>query len=175
MIKNSGVATALLCASVWTAGPLHAATASVDAQGTIIAALADTRSFRMSSAQFDKLVAPYCKKTSGDITPYDVLAEYTCGKETGISEIKINERKDPKHGGSYMMSLVMFMTWESYAPVKIRMEKQLGRPAKSGADYAHWTYRSDQKLNVAGIPSFDLSHDAANRITTFQLGLEQGP
>jgi hypothetical protein len=141
----------------------------------IMGPLVNNQSFRMSAAAFDQLVAPYCKKTSGDADNGSITAEYSCGKETGITEIKIDARQNGKPGTNHMAYVLMFLSWDSYMPLKRQMEKQLGRASTSGKDYITWKYRADKQLNALGDPSFQLSRDPSDKTTTFQLGIEQGP
>lgn len=141
---------------------------------TIVSKLANTKSFRMSSAEFDALVAPYCKKTSSDVDAYDNLAEYSCTKDSGINAIKVGERKNNQQAGTFMMYMSMSLSPASYAPLKTLMEKQLGRPAKTSKDYLSWSYTADKKLNTIGYPVISLNQDGKEKNATFQLGVESG-
>lgn len=142
---------------------------------TIVGKLANTKSFRMTSEEFNTLVAPYCKKTSSDIDAVDNLAEYSCAKDSGINDIKIGERKNNKQAGTFILYLSMSLSPASYAPLKTQMEKQLGRPAKSGKDFQSWSYTADKKLNTIGSPVISLTRDAKENNTSFGLGVEAGP
>ncbi len=146
-------------------------------QARIVTDIANYKTFRMKSADFDKLVAEYCKQTYNDIDHGQVSLEYACSKEAGITQIKVDSREGSGQGsaGNYMMSILMFLSWESYAPLKAQLERQLGRAQTSGKDYTAWRYTADKQLNARGTPSIRLSRDADDKSTTLQLGVEQGP
>jgi hypothetical protein len=141
----------------------------------IMTPLVNYHSFRMKAEAFDQLVAPYCKKTFSEVEAVVVTAEYSCSKETGIAQIKIDARQNAKSGSNHMAYVVMFLSWDSYFPLKRHMEDQLGRPSTNGKDYVTWKYIGDKKLNALGTPLFQLSRDPSDKTTTFQFGIEQGP
>lgn len=148
--------------------------AAADPLDTIIGALADNKSFRMTSSQFDAVVAPYCKKTRSDADAYDNRVTYSCDKHSGITEVKIDERKSAKPLGNYMLYAFMSISGNRYAALKTRLDKQLGRASKSGKDYATWYYKGDRQLNAVGYPNFRVSYEGPGEGSTFSFGVESG-
>lgn len=150
--------------------------AATGASGTapyelIVASLADTRTFRMSLSAVDKLLTPHCKKTSSDADAYDNRAEYACDKASGITGLKIDERKSSTDG-NYILYLSMDFSAERYDFLKTQMIKQLGRPSKSGKHHAMWDYTADKKLNAIGYPRIMLLRDAATKDASFGVAVE---
>lgn len=141
----------------------------------IMESLADTRAFRLTSAQFDQVVAPYCQQTKRKADRYSVVARYRCDASTGISVIKIDSRENAKSPSKHMMYVTMFLSADRFAPLKAQMLAKLGKPKKNDKDSLYWTYTADKELNRYGNPSFTLSRDTSDDSTTFQLALEQGP
>lgn len=169
----------------WTMPTLFAGTAlmifnpgvavAAQAAETIVTTLATHKTFRMTLAEVEKLLTPYCKKTSSNEDTYDQQAEYTCGKESGIRDIRIGERKNNKQAGTFIQYLSLSLAPDSYAPWKKQLEVQLGRPDKSGKDFLSWSYTADKKLNTIGYPVISLTQDGKQKSTTFNLGVEAGP
>lgn len=143
---------------------------------TVVNAVADYKSFRMSSAQFDTVVAPYCKKVRDKSLKPMILATYSCAPGSGITQIKLDSREG--FGSplpNYMMLVSVDFAMDKYATVKTQIEKKLGRGKPRGKDFLEWRYAADKALNEAGNPVINLSRDSTDKSASLHLALEQGP
>jgi hypothetical protein len=153
-----------------------AAIAQPSALMTIIDALADIKAFRMTSTQFDAVVAPYCKKVRGKNFKPMILATYHCAPNAGITEIKMDAREG--FGSplpNYMMTISVDFAIDNYAAVRAQVEKKLGRGKSRGKDFIEWRHTADKALNEAGNPVINLSRDSSDRSASLHVALEQGP
>lgn len=142
----------------------------------VVGALADYKSFRLTSTQLDAVVAPYCTKVRDKARKSTILKEYTCAPTSGITAVRVDSREglgDPLP--NYMMSVVVDFPADDFSAVKTLIEKKIGRAHKTGVDYAAWPYASDKVLNQNGNPVINLSRSTAEKTSSFQLALEQGP
>lgn len=140
----------------------------------IVTTLAEEKAFRTKTADFERLIEPYCKRTYSDIDEIDTLAQYACDKDTGISKIKLDERKDVKQGGNFIMYISMDISVDAYASFRSLGEKKRGKPSKSGKDYVTWNYTQDKKLHSIGNPVLHLSRNTSGNKTSLNLAIEQG-
>lgn len=141
----------------------------------VVHGLADFKTFRMTSAQFDTLVAPYCKKVRDRNFKLMILATYRCAPNSGITEIKMDSRQG--FGSplpNYMMTISVDFAIEKYAVVKAQVEKKLGRAKPRGEDFLEWRYAADKALSAVGNPVINLSRDASDNSASLHIVLEQG-
>lgn len=141
---------------------------------TIIAAIANNKTFRMTGDELEKVLAPYCTKSDTRVEQTDTRVKFVCTKESDITELKFIERSDNKQG-RFIFSLVMLLPAESFARLKTQTQQQLGRPARSGTNYLTWSYKADKRLNALGNPNFRLERFEAEKVTMFGMGIEEGP
>lgn len=142
----------------------------------VVSAVADFKTFRMTSAQFDTVVAPYCKKVRDKNFKPMILATYSCTANSGITEIKMDSREG--FGSplpNYMMMISVDFSIEKYGAVKSLIEKKLGRAKPKGKDFLEWRHAADKVLNQAGNPVINLSRDASDNSASLHVALEQGP
>lgn len=169
-------AAAVFCSTLALHVSVGAATAPVpQALSNVIAALGDFKALRMKSAQFETLVAPYCKRMDHAVDEYSVRDEYRCQPGTGITAITVDSRNENTPGKNYVMYVAIDLKLDHYAGVREQLTGKLGRTTKSDKDFVYWTYRGDKALNRLGNPAIMLSRDAAERTASFTLALEQGP
>lgn len=141
---------------------------------TIIATVASNKTFRTKGDDLEKVLAPYCKKSDTRVIETDTRLKFICNKESDITELKVIERANDQQG-RFIFSLVMMLPLESYAALKTQTQKQLGKPARSGANYLTWRYAGDKRLNAIGNPMFRLERFDAEKVTMFEMGIEAGP
>jgi hypothetical protein len=143
---------------------------------TVVSALADFNAFRMTSAQFDTVVAPYCKKVRDKNFKPMILATYSCAPNSGITEIKMDSREGLGSPlPNYMMTISVDFAIDKYAAVKKQVEKKLGRARPKGKDFVEWRHSKDKVLNEAGNAVINLSRDASDNSASLHVALEQGP
>ena len=143
---------------------------------TVVNALADFQTFRMTSAQFDTVVAPYCKKVRDKNFKPMILATYTCAPNSGITEIKMDSREGLGSPlPNYMMTISVDFAIDKYAAIKAQVEKKLGRATPKGKDFLEWRHSSDKTLNEVGNAVINLSRDASDNSASLHVALEQGP
>lgn len=143
---------------------------------TVIDALADVKTFRMTSAQFDALVAPYCKKVRDKNFKPMILATYRRAPNAGITEIKMDSREGLGSPlPNYMMTISVDFAIDKFAAVKAQVEKKLGPGKARGKDFLAWRQVADKALNEAGNPVINLRRDASDKSASLHVALEQGP
>lgn len=153
-----------------------AATAPVpQALTNVIAALSDFKALRMKSAQFEALVAPYCKRTDHAVDEYSIRDDYKCQPGTGITAITFDSRNENRPGKNYVMYVAIDLKPEHYPRLREQLVGKLGRPAQGDKDGVYWAYHGDKALNRLGTPAITLSREAAEGTASFTLALEQGP
>jgi len=175
---------AAACLAVAASGMCQLACAQQDAGAnaqqlpltTVVNALADFKIFRMTSAQFDMVVAPYCEKVRDKKFKPMILATYRCAPGSGITEIKMDSREG--FGSplpNYMMTISVDFAIDKYPVVKAQVEKKLGRAKPKGKDFIEWRPAADKALNEVGNPVINLSRDASDNSASLHVALEQGP
>jgi len=160
--------------------PTLAPTQSVSAQQlpitTVIDTLASFTSFRMTSAQFDAVVAPYCKKARNQTARPMILFTYQCAPGSGITTIKMDSREGLGAPlPNYMMFITVDFSFDHYVGLRAQIEKKLGRGTPRGKDFVEWRYTADKLLNESGNPVIHLSRDPSDHSASFAVSLEQGP
>lgn len=142
----------------------------------IVTTLADYRAFRMTSAELDALLAPFCKKTSDKAIETMIVRRYSCSSAAGLADIRMDS-----HEGlgpplpNYMMTLSADFSIDKFAGVKTQVEKKLGRGKQRSKDFIEWRYGADKALNEAGNPVINLSRDSSDKSASLTVALEQGP
>jgi hypothetical protein len=156
--------------------PAQSVSAQPSPLKTVIDALASFKSFRMTSTQFDAVVAPYCKKVRNQNGKEMILFTYQCAPGSGITQIKMDSRDGRGQPlPNYMMLINIDFPLEHYAGLKTQIEKKLGRATPRGKDFVEWRYAADKALNENGNPVINLSRDKVDHSASFAIALEQGP
>lgn len=147
-----------------------------DAFDRIVTSLADHSAFRMTSADLDALLAPFCKKTSDRAFETMIVRRYSCSSAAGLAEIRMDSREGfVPPLPNYMMTISVDFSIDKYAGVKTQIEKKLGRGKQRSKDFIEWRYGADKALNEAGNPVINLSRDSSDHSASLHVALEQGP
>lgn len=144
-----------------------------DTTARIIGALANYKTFRMTSAQIHALITTECKRILFRVVDESTLAKYACNESSGIREIKIDSYESGQK--NYLWYVVVFFDAQKFSSIRSDVQKRLGKPHRSGEDYSNWRYSTDKQLNAHGNPSIMLMLSDDGEDGIFQLGLEQGP
>lgn len=162
--------TLSLCAGFAAAAPVNAPPILSE----VVIGLADYKTFKATDAQLDAVFSPHCRKLRSIKDAQGVFYEYSCAAESGLKTASVTVTRSAK-GVPFLLGLQVVFSNDYYADIRKKVSAKLGKTKLANADQAIWEYTRDKQLNENGNPVIMMSRDRDEKLTSFDVALEQGP
>ena len=156
------------------AEPKVTPTAAPPALAQLVTGFADFKTLHASAAELDAAFSPHCGKQRAMDDDQGVFFEFACKPESGMKSAMVTLRRLPGKA-PFLMTLSVVFSNDYYPQFRKSLQDKLGKPKLVTADRAMWVYHGDKKLNQNGTPAIMITRDRDEKLTSFDVAIEQGP